>query len=320
MDLSNTVRALMKDGRGILAADEDVSALENRFAAFDIPCTKDSRARYRELLLATPGIESFLSAVIFSEEGIRQSASSGTLFPEFIAAKGILSGVRLDEDAPEDLEARLQEYKSLAITFAKKRIVLAAEDTSSDDALKARADELARFATLCQEKGLVPIIGLELIQKSPHTALQAEEALTAHLSVITKSLQVAKADDKGLIVETSMTTTGSENPLPAEPAEVAERTLRALSAAIPSDVGGVVFFSDGEIPEAATASLNAIARLEPFPWPVAFCFSHALQEPVLRVWQGNDENVADAQAAFHGRLSLNVRADGAGYGKGMESA
>ncbi len=317
MNLHDTAYALMRDGKGVLAADEDTATLEKRFSIFNIPCTEDSRRRYRELVFTTPGIESFLSAVILSEEGMRQSSASGNIFSELIASKDILVGVHLDENVPGDV-SRIQEYKSLAAVCVKKRITIEVADTSSEN-FRTETQSLAEFARACQEKSLVPILGLELVQVGPHTAAQAEDALIKGLSVLVDSLQTSGVDYKGLIIETSMASTGTENPLPAESREVAERTVRALSVAVPASIGGILFFSDGETPESATADLNAIARLEPFPWSVAFCFSRALQEPVLKVWLGQEENVADAQAALYARLALNVRADGAGYGLGMEA-
>lgn len=203
--------------------------------------------------------------------------------------------------------------------MCKKTARVEVTGAPATEEFRARLQSLVDFSVVCQEKSIVPILGLELVQVGPHTAKQAEGALVERLTALSDSLLQSGVDHKGLVIEVSMASTGSENPLLAEPKEVAERTLRALSTSIPASIGGVLFFSDGETPEMATANLNAIARLEPFPWPVAFCFSRALQEPVLRVWQGNDEYAVEAQAAFYGRLLLNVRADAGGYGQGMES-
>lgn len=319
MNIHDTVRMLMRDGKGVLAVDEDTPALKKYFSTFNIPYTENSERSYFEILFETPGIEKLLSAVIVSEERIKQSSRAGIPFSDLISSKNILVGVHIDENISENISARLQEYKSLAIGCAKKTVRVEVTGTPITEEFHARLRGLADFAVVCQEKDIVPILGLELVQVGPHTAEQAESALAERLTALSDSLAHCGVDYKGLVVEVSMTSSGSENPLPAEPKEVAERTMRALSNSIPESIGGILFFSDGETPEMATADLNAIARLEPFHWPVAFCFSRALQEPVLRVWQGNDEHIVEAQAAFYERLLLNVRADAGGYGQGMES-
>lgn len=319
MNIHDTVRMIMRDGKGVLAVDQDASTLQKYFSIFNIPNTEDSRQKYFELLFGTPGIEKLLSAVVVSEERVKQSSRSGVLFSDLIASKNILVGVRIDETVSGDLSARLQEYKSLAVVCAKKTVRVEVTNAPVTEEFRVRVRDLVDFALMCQEKDIVPILGLELVQTGPHTAEQAEGVLTERVSILSDVLTHSDVDYKGLVIEVSMASSGSENPLPAEPKEVAERTMRVLSSLIPGSIGGILFFSDEETPEMATANLNAIARLEPFPWPVAFCFSRALQEPVLRVWQGNDEYAVEAQAAFYGRLLLNVRADGGGYGQVMES-
>ena len=319
MNIHDTVRTLMRDGKGVLAVDQDASTLQKYFSAFNIQNTEDSRQKYFELLFGTSGIEKLLSAIILPEERIKQCTESGVPFSDLISSKNILVGVHIDENISENISARLQEYKSLAITCAKKTARVEVTGAPVTEEFRARLQSLVDFGVVCQEKNIVPILGLELVQAGPHTAEQAEGALGERLTALSDSLLQSGVDHKGLVIEVSMASTGSENPLPAEPKEVAERTVRALSTSIPASIGGILFFSDGETPEMATADLNAIARLEPFPWPVAFCFSRALQEPVLRVWQGSDEHVVEAQAALYERLLLNVRADAGGYGQGMES-
>lgn len=319
MNIHDTVRALMRDGKGVLAVDEDTPALKKYFSAFNIPYTENSERSYFEILFETPGIEKLLSGVIVSEERVKQSSRAGIPFSDLISSKNILVGVHIDENISENISARLQEYKSLAIGCAKKTVRIEVTSAPITEEFRAQIQGLADFAVVCQEKDIVPILGLELVQVGPHTAEQAESTLVQRLTALSDSLAHCGVDYKGLVIEVSMASTGSENPLPAEPKEVAERTVRAISTSILEPIGGILFFSDGETPEMATADLNAIARLEPFPWPVAFCFSRALQEPVFQVWQGSDEYVAEAQAAFFERLLLNVRADAGGYGQGMES-
>ncbi|MES2014752.1 MAG: class I fructose-bisphosphate aldolase [Patescibacteria group bacterium] len=318
MTLHEIVQAIMKDRKGVLAVDENTAAIEKRFSNFDITCTEDTRRAYRELLFATEGIEGFLSTILLSEEGIKQSTEGGIVFSDFLAAKNIFIALHLEVRESDDIPTRIQEYKSLAVVAVKRRLIEQVENNFGSGEFRARADGLAEFARTVQSIGLVPIVGFELEQASTHSSLQAEDALTSGLSILTDSLEKAGVDFRGLIIETSMAGAGSENPAPAEAGEVAERTVRALSVSLKEITGGVLFFSDGETAAVATAELNAIARLEPFPWPVAFCFSRALQDPVLAVWQGKEENKAEAQAALYGRLSLDVAADVAGYSAGME--
>ncbi|MES2135097.1 MAG: class I fructose-bisphosphate aldolase [Patescibacteria group bacterium] len=318
MSLHTTVQTLMRDGKGILALDDSVAILEKRFSTFNIPYTEESRRLYREVVLGAVGIEKFLSGVILSEEAMRQSGQGGLIFPELLASKNILVGVHLDGNISENLEQRMQEYKSLGVVCAKRSIEVAVTSAPAGEDFHARTRELADFARVSQKKEIIPIIGLQLVHTDSSTASEMEDALIAHLSLIVDFLKKEGIDPKGVILETSMTS-GAGDTLSITSHEVAERTVRALTTSIPENIAGVLLSGSGETPEVATADLNAIARLEPFPWPVAFCFSRALQEPVLAVWEGKKENVAEAQAALFERLSLNVRADVGGYGSGMES-
>lgn len=320
MDLHTTARAFLRDARGVLAVDENIATLEKRFSMFNIPFTEENRCIYRELLFSTPNIENFLSGALLSEEVFKQNAEDGTPFFELLSSKNILIAVHLSDDSSADFESRMQEYKSLAVNGVKCRALVAVGSLPTSDEFRARVVTLVACAKTAQGKNLVPLIGIELIQTGSHTAQQAETTLTEHLSILMKALEDAHVDMSGVVLETSMTSSGSENTLPASASEVGERTVRALRATVTPKIGGVLLFSDGESPKNATEDLNAIARLEPFPWPVAFCFSRALQEPVLEVWAGNPQNTADAQAMFFTRLALNVRADGAGYGSGMEAS
>jgi fructose-bisphosphate aldolase class I len=307
----------MEDRKGIFAADESVPALEKKFSGFGIPSTDESRRTYHKILFTTPGIEEFLSGVILSAEAFHETSDTGRIFPQLLAGKNILVGVRLEDDAAPTAE-RMQEYKSLGAVFAKRAVTLPVENGMLSAEFQNSARALAECAQGTQALDLVPVIGIELTSAGSHTASAAEDTLTKGISLIVEEVKNAGADPSGLLLETSMASSGSEAPLQADAQEVAERSFRALKNAVPENTGGILFFSDGETPEAATADLNALARLEPFPWPIAFCFSRALEAPVLSAWQGKEENIPDAQAAFSMRLLLNTRADAGGYGKSME--
>lgn len=324
-----TVRALMRQGRGILAADESTATADKRFQAFSIAATEENRRRYRELLFTAPGAEQYLSGAIMYDETIRQVTSDGVLFAQYLAEKDIITGIKVDqglEDVPggqvtkglEGLKARLKEYKSMGARFAKWRAVARALDGYADPVIKENAKRLAEYARLCIDAGLAPIVEPEVLMDGAHSAEDAEGALIETIAIVFDALKREKLPLAAVILKTSMAVSGSAAPKRAGAAEVAERTVRALKTAVPDASGGVVFLSGGQTPSEATANLNAIARLEPHPWPVTFSFSRALQEPVLAAWKGRDENRSEAHAAFLNRLALNVAADAGGYAPGME--
>lgn len=321
MKLHETVAVLMKDGKGVLSVDESASTLLQRFSTYSIEVSDEKKSAYRELLFTTPGIETVLSAVFLSEDALKGKTADGTIFSELLLSKNILVGVTFDDATYADetiFHTRLQEYKSLGVTVAK-RTIGARVGESIDDTLLDTIKKLAVFAASMQREGIMPVVGIELESDGPHSALQVEDALVEKYALLIDALQKESVDLEALVIESVMAGAGSQNPLPTEPFEVAERTVRALTLSVPKEVGGILFVSSGETPETATADLNAIARLEPLHWPIAFCFSRALEEPVLEVWQGNNENFAPAQAVFYERVALNIRADAAGYSKGMES-
>lgn len=334
MTVHEIAKALVRQGKGILAADESNATCEKRFTAINVPCTEESRRTYREVLFAAPGAERYLSGIILFDETIRQSTHDGIPFHDFLSSKNILVGIKVDQGLEEDpdnptgkltkglegLADRLQEYKSFSASFAKWRAVANVTDKPGDRSVRENASRLAAYAEICHSKNIVPIIEPEVLMDGPHTAEEMENALIETLSVVFDALDAKSIDLKGVILKTSMAVTGKDNPLKAEPAEVAERTARALKASVPEKLAGVVFLSGGQSPEEATANLNALARIEPLPWPITFSFSRALQVPALDAWRGNSDNVVAAQAALVERLSLNVVADSGGYSKGMEEA
>lgn len=334
MTLFETAKALVRQGKGILAADESSGTCDKRFAALGIPTTEEMRRTYRELLFTAPGVEEYLSGIILYDETIRQNASDGTPFHELLASKNILVGIKVDQGLVDDannpggkltngldgLAERLQEYKSMSAVFTKWRAVMNVSDKPGDASVRENASRMAAYASVCHEKGFVPIIEPEVLMDGTHTAAQAEDAMVEVLSVVFDALEAKKVDVRSVILKTSMAVSGKESTDRAKPAEVAERTVRALKTAAPDALAGVVFLSGGQTPEEATANLNAIARIEPLPWPVTFSFSRALQAPALALWKGSADNLAEAQAALIERLSLNIAADAGGYTPQMEES
>ncbi|MEK7613981.1 MAG: class I fructose-bisphosphate aldolase [Patescibacteria group bacterium] len=327
--LTNTVSALMQQGKGILAADESSATADKRFASVNVPSNEENRRKYRELLFTTPGAEQYLSGVILFDETIRQMSSDGTTFPQLLLSKNILPGIKVDqglEDVPggqvtkglEGLATRLQEYKNFGASFAKWRAVARVGDGYGDPAIKENAKRLAEYARVCHELDIVPIVEPEVLMEGIHSAEDAEGALIESLAIVYDALKEKNVDITKVILKTSMAVSGKSADMRAASHEVAERTVRALRTTVPENAGGVVFLSGGQTPIEATANLNAIARLEPHPWPITFSFSRALQEPVLSTWAGNQEMWDEAQAAFLKRLTLNVAADAGGYTPNME--
>lgn len=323
------IKTLMTQGKGILAADESSATADQRFNALSIPATEENRRTYRELLFTTPGIEQYLSGVILFDETIRQTSHANVPFSVLLAEKNILSGIKVDQGLEEghggqvtkgmtDLSLRLGEYKNLGATFTKWRAVARVGDGFADPAIKENAQRLASYATVVLESGMVPMIEPEVLMEGTHSAEAAEGALIETLAIVFDALLRAKIDPTQVILKTSMAVSGASAEFRADAKEVAERTVRALKTSVPENIGGVVFLSGGQAPEEATANLNAIARLEPHPWPVTFSFSRALQEPVLATWAGDSEMYDEAQAIFLKRLSLNAVADAGGYAPGME--
>ena len=333
MKVKDTVRALMHQGKGILAADESTKTITERFATLGIVSTEDTRREYRELLLSTPGAEQYLSGVILYDETIRQAMKDGTPFPEYLYAHNILTGIKVDEGLVQDsqfdgevtkgldgLRNRLKEYAALGASFTKWRAVAKVGVPHGATHVRENASRLAAYAEDVLAEGMVPIIEPEVLMTGAHTAADAEETLSEVLSVVIDALGARDIDLHNVIIKTAMAVSGEDAPTRAEPGEVAERTVRALTAALPEEVGGVVFLSGGQSPEEAAANLNAIARLEPLPWDITFSFARALQNPAMEAWKGNADNVADAQSIFLERLTLAVAADAGGYSKSQEES
>ena len=264
------------------------------------------------------------------DETFRQSTSDGTLFRNYLTDRGIYPGIKVDQGL-EDVDGgqvtkgldglgeRVDEYVSLGAQFAKWRAVARVGDGYGDAVIKENAKRLSEYALVCQERGLVPMVEPEVLIEGSHSAEETEGSLIETIAIVFDELKKNGAHIPGVILKTSMAVSGKDAENRADPDEVGERTVRALKTSVPDDAGGVVFLSGGQTPAEASANLNAIARLEPFPWQIAFSFSRALQEPVLTTWKGNDTERDEAQAEFLKRITINVAADAGGYGPGMEN-
>jgi fructose-bisphosphate aldolase, class I len=318
--LSKTAAAMVAKGKGILAADESSGTCEKRFTSVGVECTEENRRAYRGLLFGTPGVEQFLSGVILFDETARQKANDGTPFPHYLAKKGVIPGIKVDKglanlpftaqekvtEGLDGLQKRMKEYFDLGCRFAKWRAVITIGDAIPTHAcLYANAHALARYAAICQEAAIVPMIEPEVLLDGKHSAERSEEVHEATLRATYAAMTAYNVSIEHLILKTSMVVSGKEHPRQAGVDEVAERTVRVLKRTVPAAQPGIVFLSGGQADEAATAHLNAMAALKGLPWPLTFSYSRALQNPALKAWRGQAGNVAAAQKAFHHRAHMN---------------
>ncbi len=318
--LAKTAAAMVAKGKGLLAADESSGTCETRFKSVGVECTEESRRAYRGLLFTTPGAEQFVSGVILYDETLRQKANDGALFPDYLAKKGILPGIKVDTGAKnlalcpgekvteglDGLRERLAAYFKLGARFAKWRAVITiGEGIPTHTCLYANAHALARYSALCQEANVVPIIEPEVLLDGGHAIERCEEVTEATLRATYAALAAHNVSFEHAILKASMVVSGKHNARQAGVDEVAERTIRVLKRTVPASQPGVVFLSGGQSDVAATAHLNAMAATKGLPWPLTFSYSRALQNPALNTWKGQSGNVGAAQRAFHHRAHMN---------------
>jgi fructose-bisphosphate aldolase class I len=318
--LAKTAAAMVAKGRGVLAADESSATCETRFKTINTACTEENRRAYRGLLFTTPGVEKFISGVILFDETTRQKTDDGAVFTDYLAKKGILPGIKVDTGAKnlalcpgekvteglDGLRERLAAYFKAGCRFAKWRAVITiGEGIPSHACLYANAHALARYAALCQEASIVPMIEPEVLLDGAHSIERCEEVTEAALRATYAAMAAHNVSIEHLILKTSMVVSGKTNARQAGVDEVAERTLRVLKRTVPAAQPGIVFLSGGQSDVSATAHLNAMAGSKGLPWPLTFSYSRALQNPALNAWKGQSGNVAAAQRAFHHRAHMN---------------
>jgi len=327
-ELRETARALVAPHKGILAADESVGTIGKRFAKLGMPSTAETHRAYRDMLFTTPGIEEFIAGVILYDETIRQESLGGTLFPRLLAEKAIIPGIKVDTGAVEmalhpgekvtqgldGLRERLAEYRSMGARFTKWRAVISiGAGIPSKACISANAQDLARYAALAQEAGLVPIVEPEVLMDGDHDQERCEVVTSGVLRSVFKELARQGVLLEGILLKPSMTVSGKSCSRQAGVQDVAEATVRTLRRAVPAAVPGIVFLSGGQSSELATAHLNAMNKLGPHPWELSYSYGRALQEPALTVWHGERANVAAAQAAFYHRGRCNSAARTGSY-------
>lgn len=308
--MNDTVQKIFATGKGILAADESEKTIEKRLTANNISTDSETKKAYRKMLFETPEIENYLSGVILYKDSLD--------FIEGLTQRGIVCGIKVDEGLEpfnntdeqvtkglETLDARLKEFLKYPLKFAKWRGVFKITDIFPSDAFyNENLDRMAKYAKICQDNNIVPIVEPEVLLEGNHTTTRCAEILDETLKRLFEKLIEQSVDLKNLIVKTSMTLPGPDSGVQAQPLEVANATLRSLRRAVPNEVGGIVFLSGGQTPDQAINNLNEIAKVNKTleenkkAWPLTFSFARALQQEAMQIWAGRDENVTSAQEVF----------------------
>jgi len=334
--LKDTVQAIFSGGRGLLAMDESTGTCDKRFAALGIPQTVEARRAYREMIATAPGLGESIGGAILFDETIRQGTKDGVPLVKVLVQAGIVPGIKVDSGAValaghagekiteglDGLRERLAEYAALGARFAKWRAVIAmGEGIPSWGSIEANAHALARYAALCQEAGLVPIVEPEVLMDGGHTLEQCCEVTDEALRTLFSELFAQRVALEGVILKPNMVLAGLACPKQETVEEVADATVHCLLRAVPAAVPAVAFLSGGQTAELASARLNAMhARFKTrLPWILAFSFARAIQQPALELWMGQDANVAAAQKALVHRALCNRAALRGEYSAAMET-
>jgi fructose-bisphosphate aldolase class I len=333
-ELINTTKMLVAGNKGLLAMDESNTTCNKRFAALGIPQNEDTRRAYREMIVTTPGLGESISGAILYDETIRQQKKDGTPMVKAIMDAGIIPGIKVDMGAKDlaghpgekitegldGLRDRLNEYVQMGARFAKWRAVITiGNGIPSQACIEANAHALARYAALCQETGLVPIVEPEVLMDGDHTLQQCFEVTEKVLQTVFNQLYQQRVMLEGLILKPNMVLPGLTCSKQESVDEVADATVNCLLRTVPAAVPGIAFLSGGQSGELASARLNAMnvrfkSRL---PWALAFSFARAIQQPALEIWHGDDTNVSKAQKALYHRAACNRAATGGEYNTGM---
>jgi fructose-bisphosphate aldolase class I len=333
-ELNATARALVAKNRGILAADESGSTIKKRFDTIKLESTEENRRAYREMLFTAPGAQSYISGVILYDETIRQKTKEGVPFPAYLAKAGMVPGIKVDLGAKplpgfpgetiteglDGLRERFAEYHKLGARFAKWRAVINIDSSiPSRYAIDANAEALARYATLAQEAGIVPIVEPEVLMDGAHPLERCEEVTNLVLDSVFSHLFAARVILEGMILKPNMVIPGKKCPDQASPERIAEATIRTLKRQVPAAVPGIAFLSGGQSPTDATLHLSLMHAAGPLPWGLTFSYGRALQEDALNAWEGKASGFTGGQKALAKRAKLNGLAAVGDYKPAMES-
>jgi fructose-bisphosphate aldolase, class I len=331
--LSATARALVAPGKGLLAADESAGTCAKRFAAANIPDSEEMRRTYREMLFTTPAMKSTISGVILHDETIRQKHSNGMMFTDYLNSIGVIPGIKVDAgtrdlagapgelitDGLDNLQKRMKDYFAMGARFAKWRAVITIGDNiPTARCIWANAHALARYATICQEANIVPVVEPEVLLDGDHSIDRCFDVTEAILRTMMSQLADNKASIEHTILKASMVISGRDAKKRASQAEVGARTVEVLKRTIPSAMPGIVFLSGGQSDIDSAAHLNEMNKLSGNPWPLTFSYSRALHFTALKVWKGKKENYKAAQDAFAHRCKMNSLASKGKWTLGAE--
>ncbi|MDP9335639.1 MAG: fructose-bisphosphate aldolase class I [Actinomycetota bacterium] len=334
--LNQTARALVAPGKGILAADESSGTIKKRFDSIGCESTEDRRRAYREMLFTSPGAADAVSGVILFDETIRQNASDGRTLAKILESQGIIPGIKVDKgavplakspdelvtDGLDGLRARLIEYRDLGARFAKWRAVITiSAHIPSRLCLDVNAHALARYAALCQEEGIVPIVEPEVLMDGDHSLDRCYQVTCDTLHRVFADLYDQRVELEGMLLKPNMVLPGKGHAsYPVSPETVADATISCLRMVVPAAVPGIVFLSGGQGDEEATANLNAMNAKGPHPWQLSFSYGRALQSAALKAWKGADANLSAGQAAYRHRAHMNSLARSGAYTSDAEKA
>lgn len=337
--LEDIAQKMVAPGQGILAADESSGTIKKRFDSINVESTEDNRRDYREMLFrASEAMQSHVSGVILFDETLRQKAADGTPLVELISAAGAVPGIKVDKGAQalagsgvekvteglDGLRDRLAEYHELGARFAKWRSVITiADGCPTWNCIKANAHGLARYAALCQEAKIVPIVEPEVLMDGDHSVHDIDrcyEVTSETLRCTFQELADAGVMLEGMVLKPNMVIAGQKCANQASAAEVAEKTVRCLKSSVPAAVPGIAFLSGGQSDEQATENLSLMNQIGGMPWALTFSYGRALQAAALKAWSGKSENVAVAQGAFSHRAKMNGLAALGKWEQGLEKA
>jgi fructose-bisphosphate aldolase class I len=333
-ELERIARAMTEKGRGILAADESTGTIKKRFDAIKLDSTEEHRRTYREMLFTAPGAQQWISGVIEYDETIRQKTKDGTPFPQYLTQHGMIPGIKVDLGAKplagfpgetiteglDGLRERLIDYRKLGARFAKWRAVINIDEgIPTPFAIEANAHALARYAALCQEEDIVPIVEPEVLMDGGHTIERCEAVTSDVLEEVFDQLFRHRIYLEGMVLKPNMVISGKKAPKRAGPPEVAEATVRCLRRHVPPAVPGIAFLSGGQSPEEASLHLSLMNAMGPLPWQLSFSYGRALQDTALKAWGGTPAGFAAGQKEFLKRAKLNSLATTGRYTAALES-
>jgi fructose-bisphosphate aldolase, class I len=327
-ELEATAKAMVVKGKGLLAADESGGTIKKRFDTIGLESTEEARRTYREMLFTAPKAADYISGVIFYDETLRQKTKDGVPFPQYLTKLGIVPGIKVDTGAKpltnfpgetiteglDGLRERLAEYYGLGARFAKWRAVIdIAQNIPTQFAIEANAHALARYAALCQEANIVPIVEPEVLMDGAHSLERCEEVTSETLSTVFRALHSHRIHLEGMILKPNMVISGKKASNRANAQQVAEATVRVLKRYVPSAVPGIAFLSGGQSAAEATEHLSLMNQMGPLPWALTFSYGRALQDEALKAWGGKPENFAAGQKAFARRARLTGLAQTGSY-------